>query len=114
MICPAPIRGRAKSFLELLLQPGKKQFGGSGEYLVFLPDHIQSGFQTGSERSEHKIAVCGDVQKFVQRDCEPDPVFHQERSVENQIERGHDIQLLVIVAEPLNAGCPDSGKVEKN
>lgn len=62
MIRLAPIRGRAKSCLKLILQTGEKQFGGGREYLVFLPDNVQSGFQTGRERSEHKIAVGRNVQ----------------------------------------------------
>ena len=99
---------------KLLLHPGEEQFGCGREDLVFLPNDVKPRFQTRFQRPENQIAVRRYIQKFIKRDCKADPVFHQQCSVENQIERGHDIQFLVIVAEPLNAGCPDSGKAEKN
>ena len=81
LIRPAPLRARAKSFLELFLRPGEKPFGGSREYLVFLPDNVQSGFQTWFKRTEHKIAVGCNVQKLVQSDRHAEIAFNQKRRI---------------------------------
>ena len=95
---------RSERFPEPILQPLQKKLGCGRKNLIFFPDDVQPGFETGVEGAKTELAGLRGIGQFVQCNCITCAGSRHDGRIVEQIVGGGDVQLAEIFSEPLGEG----------
>ena len=88
-------------FVNILLHHHQKLFRRLGKDLIFFPDHIHFNLNGRRQGAKRKFAVTRSIDDTVKTDSVPQPFFHKQGSIEQQIISHNDVQLREAALHPL-------------